>query len=280
MRKIKKYLCLLLIAVLAFSFSSCSLSRTSIEYKVFDDHSALYRYKGASTLTSFTVPDTYEDKPVTEIMSFGIANAEYLEEINIGNNVTTVDIWSFTNCQSLKSINVSESNKYFTSVDGVLYNKDMTVLLVYPNGKTPLSTDKDGTVTGGGEIVLPDTVKEIEDNAFYLCSNLYSVKFNEGLEKIGEKAFLKCTNLSAVILPNTLKEISTDAFSYCNALTALEIPSSVEKIGDYAFFTTASKLEKIVIHKSSEEDIELGKEWIPNKANSVRDKVPVEFAGV
>lgn len=279
MKTTKKYLCLLLVLIFALCFSSCSLSRTSIEYKTFDDHSALYRYKGSSTMLTFTIPDTYEDKPVTELMSFSVANADYLEEVNIGKNVKTIDIWTFTNCQSLKAINVDENNEYFKSVDGVLYNKDMTVVLAYPNGKAPLVTDKEGKSVGGGEFVCPETVKEIGANAFYLCGNLYSVRFNEGLEKINDKAFLKCTNLSAVSLPDTVREIGTDSFSYCNALTSLEIPSSVEKIGDYAFFSTSSLIEKIIVH-SNEEDISLGTDWQPNKKNSVRDKVPVEFAGV
>lgn len=279
MKKTKKYLCFLLIIVLALSFSSCSLNQTTIEYKTFSDHSALYRYKGYSTTLTYTVPDTYENKPLTELMAFSIANADYLEEVNIGVNVNTIDKWTFTNCQSLKAINVDENNEHFKSVDGVLYNKDMTVILAYPNAKAPLVTDEDNKVIGGGEFVCPDTLKEIGENAFYLCGNLYSITFNDGLEKINDKAFIKCTNLNSISIPDTVTEIGVDAFSYCNALTTLEIPSSVQKIGDYAFFTSSSSIEKIFIHNDSEDDIEFGTDWQPNKKNSVREKVPFEFVG-
>lgn len=280
----KKLICtfsafLALLTVL-LSFSSCtSESSGSLQYKDAENGYALYRYKGSSTEKSLTVPDTFNDKPVTELMSFCISNSEYLEELNIGENIEKIDPWALTNCPVLKSINVSENNKYFTSVDGVLYSKDMTKLIAYPNGRTSLVTDKDGKATGGGTIKLPDTVKVIGENAFYMCSNLYSIEFNEGLQKVENKAFLKCTNLSAIEFPETLTEIGVDSFSYCDSLTHIEIPASVKSIGDYAFFSTASSVDKIVVHQPNADSLTLGKDWVPNKKNNVREKVTVEYVG-
>lgn len=280
----KKLICtfsafLALLTVL-LSFSSCtSESSGNLQYKDAENGYALYRYKGSSTEKSLTVPDTFNDKPVTELMSFCISNSEYLEELNIGENIEKIDPWALTNCPVLKSINVSENNKYFTSVDGVLYSKDMTKLIAYPNGRTSLVTDKDGKATGGGTIKLPDTVKVIGENAFYMCSNLYSIEFNEGLQKVENKAFLKCTNLSAIEFPETLTEIGVDSFSYCDSLTHIEIPASVKSIGDYAFFSTASSVDKIVVHQPNADSLTLGKDWVPNKKNNVREKVTVEYVG-
>lgn len=265
--------------IILLLFSSCSLTGDETTYKETEDGYGLYRNKSTSTQEVLTVPDTYEGKPVTELMAFCLANSEYLKELHIGDNIKVIDIWALTNCPLLEKIVVSESNPYFTSVDGVLYNKDMTELLCYPNGKTPLTTDSTGAVTGGGTLVLPDSVVSIRDNAFYMCSNLYSVTFNEGLQRIGNKAFLKCGNLQKIELPNTVTDIGTDAFSYCNAVKTLEIPASVQTIGDYAFFSTASEIEKIVVHKDSENDLTLGKDWTPSKKDSIREKVPVEYVG-
>lgn len=280
----KKVICvfsaILALFTVMLSFSSCtSESSDNLKYKEAENGYALYRYEGASTEKTFTVPDTYNDKPVTELMSFCISNSEYLEVLNIGENIEKIDPWALTNCPVLKAINVNENNKYFTSVDGVLYSKDMTKLIAYPNGKTPLVTDKDGKVTGGGTIKLPETVKVIGENAFYMCSNLYSIEFNQGLEKVENKAFLKCTNLSALEFPETLTEIGVDSFSYCDSLTHLEIPSSVKSIGDYAFFSTSSSIDKIVVHQPNADSLTLGKDWIPNKKNNVREKVTVEYTG-
>ncbi|MGN0521428.1 MAG: leucine-rich repeat domain-containing protein [Eubacterium sp.] len=267
------------IAVSLTAFCSYTFSSNKNLYKDNDDGCGLYRYKSTSTQAVFDVPDTYEDKPVTELMAFSVANAEYLKEINIGVNINTIDIWALTNCPVLESINVDEANPYFSSVDGVLYNKDKTELLFYPNGKTPIVTDKSGAVTSGATIVLPDSVVSIRDNAFYMCSNLYSVTFNDGLKSIGNKAFLKCSNLQSIDLPNTVEAIGTDAFSYCNAVKELEIPSSVQSIGDYAFFSTSSQIEKIIMHHSSEADLTLGKDWLPNQSEKINKKIPVEYVG-
>lgn len=278
-RKIKKAGVLVLtVVLLALTFSSCGLSRTALSFEKNDSGYGLYRYQSVSTQAVLEIPDTYKNEPVNELMPFSIANAEYLKEVHIGSAVEKIDVWSFTNCPLLQAIHVDEANPYYKSVDGVLYNKDMTELLAYPNGKTPLVKDEKGNVTGGGEYVLPDSVKAIGENAFYLCANLYSVRLNQGLETVGNKAFLKCQNLSKLELPNTVTKIGTDAFSYCNALTQLEIPSSVKVIEDYAFFSTSSSIEKIVVRQKSADGLQLGKEWVPNKKNSIREKVEVQFA--
>lgn len=276
--KAKKIVAVLLLAVMAVGlFSSCATNQSGPQYKENADGYGLYRYKSTSTETVFTVPDTYNGKDVTELQAFSIANAEYLKELNLGKNIKTIDVWALTKCSELERINVSEENPYFTSVDGVLYTKDMTELVAYPNGKTKLETDESGNVIGGGTLVLPDTVKTVRENACYLCTNLYSVTLNEGLEKIGNMAFHKCTALKEIQLPNTVTEIGADAFSYCDGLKTVDIPSSVQKLGDYAFFSTTSNIEKITVHQASAEAIETGEDWIPNKKDSINAKVPVEY---
>lgn len=267
------------IALSFTAFGAYTFTSNRNRFKDNEDGCGLYRYKSTSTQTTFDVPDTYDSKPVTELMAFSFSNSEYLKELHIGKNVKRIDVWALTNCPVLETIRVDESNPYFASVDGVLYNKDKTELICYPNGKTTLSFDESGAVTSGGTLTLPESVVAIRENACYMCSNLISVTLNKGLESIGNKAFLKCENLQSIDLPDTVRSIGTDAFSYCNSVKTLEIPSSVESIGDYAFFSTASKLEKIVVHKSSEDELTLGKDWIPNQSDSINKKIPVEYVG-
>lgn len=276
------FACILMIAFLICLLSSCSITgNNAVEYKENEDGCGLYRYSGKSTETSFTVPDTYGENNVTELMDFSFANAEYLTEIYIGKNVRTIGIWAMTNCQKLEAIYVSEENPYFKSVDGVLYSKDMTELLFYPNARSPIITDDLGNISGG-EFVVPDTVRTIRANAFYLCTDLRLIDFNDGLEKVGDKAFLKCTGLESLDLPSTLKEIGDDSFSYLDntKLKVLEIPASVETIGNYAFFSTSSSVQKVIVHKNSEEDLNLGTDWLPNQINAINQEVPVEYVGM
>ena len=86
--------------------------------------------------------------------------------------------YSFLSCHRLREIIVDESNPYFSSEDGVLFNKDKTVLLKYPEDK------KDKTYT------VPDGVTEIAAEAFMGKRHLTSVVLPESLTKIGYDAFL------------------------------------------------------------------------------------------
>lgn len=273
------------VILVVLAFSSCSVNQKGTEFTEADGAMVLYRYGGSSTETEYTVPDEYEGKPVVKIDRFGLANAEYLTKITIGKNVAEINEWAFTNCSKLQEFVVDEENESFVAVDGVLYTKDMTEIVSYPNGKTPLKKDDDGKVIGGGEYVAPETIKHIRANAFYLCWNLYSVTLNEGLETVGDQAFIKCDNVRSINIPNTVTEIGIDSFSYMNTLTYLEIPSSVKKIGDYAFFATESNIDKIVVY-NNRENIEIGSDndpdyvnWLPNQKGTFGTKVPVEFVG-
>lgn len=280
MKNMKKIVAAMLaVVVLVMGFSSCSMQENKPRYKNNADGCALYRYKSLSTEKAFTVPDEKDGKAVTELMRFSIANAEYLEELTLGKNITTIQERALENCPNLKKITVSEENQYFKSVDGVLYNKDMTKLLCYPNAKSPIIRDEEGNYISGGDFVVPDTVKEIAPFAFYLCSNLYNIEFNEGLEKIDKMAFIKCTSLAELHLPSTVTEIGVDAFSYCDSLKRIEIPSSVQKVEDYAFFSTISNVEKIIIHQDKESDIAFGKNWEPNIKNTINGHPPIEYVG-
>lgn len=258
----------LVLAVVLTSLTGCSLVSKKTQYKEYEDHATLYRYVSTSTQAEYTVPDSHNGKPLTEMEPFSVASAEYLKVLNIGKLVEKIDAWSISSCPVLEAINVDKDNPNYCSVDGVLYNKDMTVLIKYPNANA--------AVKDAAEFVIPDSVKEIADNAFYLCSNVYKVVFNEGIERIGNMAFIKCTSLASLELPSTLKELGKDAFSYCDSLKIVEIPASVEKVGSNAFFSTASNIEKIIVNKP-EAEIEFGNDWIPVKIGTVGEKVPVEY---
>lgn len=81
------------------------------------------------------------------------------KKINISQYVEEIGSNPFFRCSSLAEISVDADNKYFCSNDGVLFNKDKTVLLVYPEGK---KSDK---------YVVPESVKSISYDAFgYYCN--------------------------------------------------------------------------------------------------------------
>jgi hypothetical protein len=123
----------------------------------------------------------------------------------------------------LISINVEDGNDKYSSIDGVLFNKDKTVLIQYPASK------RDRTYT------IPSSVTSIEKNAFSNCKNLLSVMIPNSVESIGKWAFYRCTSLTSVIIPNTVTSIGESAFANCTNLKSVTISNSVMYIGKEAF---------------------------------------------
>ena len=113
---------------------------------------------------------------------------------------------AFASC--LESISVPEENSYFSSYDGVLYNKDKTELL-----KCPVSHSSD--------ISFPPTLKRISENAFRGCRFVSRLEMPEGVEEIGDDAFFGCESLKELSLPNSLKHLGYDTFSHCFSLEKL-----------------------------------------------------------
>lgn len=89
--------------------------------------------------------------------------------------------------------------------------------------------------TNLGKITLPDTVTNIDTNAFSGCSSLSYIRFSGGLTNIGESAFSNCSALTVLLLPNGLKTIEKCAFSGCSSLVNLFLPKSLTKIDNDAF---------------------------------------------
>ena len=123
----------------------------------------------------------------------------------IGENV-------FAKCRSLEKINVDFENAFFTSEDGVLFSKDKTVLIKYPEGKTDES------------YTIPDGVKKVGDYAFCRNKNLCKVKIPNSVTEIGKCAFETCTALCEIIIPDSVEGISRGVFEGCDNLPADMIP--------------------------------------------------------
>lgn len=85
-------------------------------------------------------------------------------------------------------------------------------------------------------IVLPDTVTEIEEDAFEYCKLLNKIDIPDSVTKIGGSAFENCENMREVNLGKGLEFISGYTFRYCKLLEKIDIPDSVTEIYDYAFY--------------------------------------------
>ena len=183
----------------------------------------LIQYPAGNTATSYTIPAS-----VTSIGERAFLDCTNLESITIPATVTSIGENAFEDCTSLTAINVDDGNANYASEDGVLFNKDKTTLVLYPLGKTAPS------------FTVPASVTSIGENAFYYCTNLTTVTFDNQsqLTTIGNSAFFGCTNLTTVTFNNQsqLTTIGNGAFFGCTNLASVTLPASVTSIGDDAFF--------------------------------------------
>ena len=140
-----------------------------------------------------------------------------VRSIVLPDSVTDID-GSMIFSPALEEILVSKSNPKLTTIDGVLYNKDKSILLRCPQAKK-------------GSFVIPDTVTEIGTSAFSKCKNLTDIWLSNSIKILGENAFKECNALKEIIIPNGVIEIGQSAFENCDSLIAIKIPDSVTKIG-------------------------------------------------
>ena len=199
------------------AFSGCtSLTNITIPSSVTEIGGSTF--SGCTSLISITIPDS-----VTSIGESAFDGCTSLTSIMIPDSVTRIDSIAFGGCSSLTAIDVEVGNNNYTSVNGVLFNRDKTELICYPVGKTDKSYN------------IPNGVTSIGNYAFYGCSSLTSVTIPNSVTDIGIGAFLDCTNLTSITIPNSVTWIGGYAFSDCSSLKSITIPNSVTEIGSSAF---------------------------------------------
>lgn len=169
-----------------------------------------------------------------------------IESVTLGNSVAVIGDDPFGRCDKFESFTVSEENPYFSSENGVLFNKDKTVLLQCPSGRKGAYTMPNSVVEIADaafyrcdslrSVVLGENLSIIGDSAFFECDSLASVTMSNNVTEIGNYAFYNCCKLSSIYLSNRLKRIGTSAFAVCSGLTSITIPASVETIKGNPFF--------------------------------------------
>ena len=199
------------------AFSGCS-SLTSITIPDSVTEIGMSAFSGCSSLTSITIPDS-----VTRIDMSTFRGCSSFTSITIPDNVTYIDIWAFNGCTGLTAIDVKAGNNNYTSVNGVLFNKDKTELICYPAGKTDKSYN------------IPNCVTNVGGWAFDGCASLTSITIPDSVTEIGWSAFEGCTSLTSITIPDSVTEIGWSAFEGCTSLKSITIPSSVTSIGKNAF---------------------------------------------
>jgi hypothetical protein len=214
-----------------------------------------YTFYNCNNLTNITIPSS-----VTTIEYSAFSRCSKLTNITIPSSVSKIGTETFKDCSSLTNINVDNNNANFSSLDGVLFDKNKQTIICYPSGKKENTYTIPSTVINIGygafyncssltNITIPSTVTNIASHAFYNCSSLTNITIPSTVTNIGSSAFSFCNGLTNIIIPSSVKIIDSHAFSYCDNLTNITISSSVTTIGDNAF-SRCKKLTNITIPSS------------------------------
>ena len=194
-----------------------------------------YVFQNCSALNSVTLPSTMTSigdgafnnsglatitlpTGLKSIGQWAFSGCSSLNSVTISSTVSTIGYCAFTFDNALESIDVSAQNPYYSSVDGVLYNKSQQNLLCFPGGK-------------GTDFEIPSTVSVIDTAAF------------EGSNMIRN-----------VVIPSSVTTLSPEAFYWCQGLESTEIPASVTSIGGYSFYNCTA-LTTITVHQSTPVDL-------------------------
>lgn len=173
--------------------ASASETENDFTYDVnFDDDQTVMIGRYTGTEENVVIPETLGGKPVVRINSGAFGSS--VKSVTLPDSMDVVYFFAFSNCTSLESINVSENNTAYTSVDGVLFYKNMSCLVCYPAGKE------------GTSYTIPDSVTAMENGAFYNCAELESVTIPKSMKRIPQSAFGECTSLKTVIYNGTQAE--------------------------------------------------------------------------
>lgn len=171
-------------------------------------------------LTGLVLPES-----VSTIGERAFCNS-YLAEVIIPQNVKEIGYQAF---DQPTIVNVDSNNAFYSSQEGILYDKAKTVLKKYPSVKA-------------GSFSIPDTVATIGDSAFSNCTLLNAISISPSVNIIGNWAFSGC-NFTSVTIPGSVTDVNKGAFQACQQLQSVTISEGVETIGDMGFSGCSSLIE-------------------------------------
>ncbi len=278
----RKIVSTILILVLALStimlLTACNSKVDGMEYKLEEDANGnsyyiAKLYTDSTTREEVAIPDEIDGIPVTEIAVSCITQCSNLKKLDIGKNVQTISSWGITNNTYLASITVDPENKYFASEEGILYSKDFTKLIAYPNAKGAEYDIKGALLTDPTTVVIKEGVQEVTDEAFYKCYAIASVTMPASLKKIGGLAFLECTNLVEVNFNEGLESMGENCFLGCNhkEFTTVSLPSTIKYLADGTFYACPLTTVNINVTEAQLKDIKFEEGWYPCSGGKVRE---------
>lgn len=175
------------------------------------------------SLSSISIP-----KGTIIIGDNAFSDCTNLTTVTIHEDVVTIGNSPFSGCNKLKTIDVLSGNVNYSSLEGVLFDKNKSVLIQYPAGNNSSS------------YVVPSSVTELSAGSFRGCKSLRSISLSGYIKQIGEETFRDCTYLTNINVPTGVKTISDAMFYGCKNLSSVSLPNNLDSICTNAFYGCTS----------------------------------------
>ena len=236
--------------VMVYNISDCSGTCGENLVWIFDPDSGLLEIEGTGAMTDWSAKSEVPwygnannilkvniSDGVTTIGDFAFADCINFVEFYVPKNIESVCGNSFNGCINLVKIIADKDSSFLTNDgEGVLFNKDQTILIKYPVGKSETS------------YIVPETVEVIGDSAFCECVNLISVSMNDNIVSIEKNAFKDCIGLENVVVPDSVVTLKTGAFSGCAGMVQLTMPALSIKMKS---FDGCVNIKKVTVTKGT-----------------------------
>ncbi len=257
----KLFLTLFALVMATASLWAYDFEADGIYYNVTDETNKTVEVTSGSYSGKITIPSSVAAYSVTSIGYAAFYYCSGLTEITIPSSITEIDSEAFNYCTGLTAVHITNLAKWckieFSDVSAnplyyahnLYLNEVLVTDLVIPEGITIIKDDAFYNCTGLTSVTIPNSVTEIGRDAFEGCTGLTSVTIPESVTAIGDGAFSLCTGLTSVTIPNSVTEISDFTFFGCSGLTSVTIGNRVTEIG-YRAFWKCKKLTEITIPES------------------------------
>lgn len=250
--RIKKtvFVIVLLIAIFAAMFFSVKAVHSDLyKYKELPDGTyELVRFSNTGSITDLTIDYVVDlktgekdlSKPITSIHEYAFNGDETLHNITFGKDVKYIDSKAIYSCWYVRNVWIDDENPYYCDIDGVVYNKDVTEAVFYPNyhdlqlmienGYATEEVDKNGNRKFISK-VTDENGKLVDEKGNNLVERIW------GTNKLYDEQFYQTYNRTCrtYVIPSTVTKINELAFAYSN-IVDLYIPEGVTKMDNMAVF--------------------------------------------
>lgn len=192
-------------------------------------YAAHHLYVNGKEITELIIPEG-----VTEIGDYAFCGASYMTSVSFPESLTSIGRNVFEYCDALTEYKSPETNQYFSTIDGVLFNKDLSHLILYPISKNDTS------------YIIPNSVTSIDGYSFQNCKGLKFITIPANVTSIGDWAFDACDGLDSIVCWAATPPTCAEKYdSFRDVKKSIPVCVLANSVGDYTSKTVWKNFSNI-----------------------------------